>query len=1012
MNIKFKVQEYQTEAVKSVVDCFEGQPLENIDTVYKIDPGKNNDLFVEDGIKNSSLKITHDQLLENIQKVQQAQNLPISKAIEKTPVSSINLEVEMETGTGKTYVYIKTMFELNKKYGWNKFIIVVPSIAIREGVYQTFELTKKHFLQMYEGNIFPFIYNSKSLHECESFASSSDINVMIINIQAFNARGKDARKIYEELDSFNSRRPIDVIKATNPILIVDEPQKIDGDSKKYSKSYLSLKEFNPLMILSYSATHKKIRNKVYRLDALDAYNKKLVKKIQVRGISVKGLSGSSAYIYFSDIVISSNKPPMAKLEIEIKQGSGIKRDIRNINVKDDLYTISNGLDEYKGFVVIEIDPNKNSISFENGKTISCGEATGDVNEATLRRLQIRETIKAHLEKEQRLFYKGIKVLSLFFIDEVKKYRVYTDEGEEQGDYAKYFEEEYKKAVSELGTLLTPEYAKYLKNISAQETHKGYFAQDKKSKKLIDPKVKNSGEMKGQSDDVSAYDLILKDKKRLLSLQEPTRFIFSHSALREGWDNPNVFQISALKHVDLGNETSRRQEVGRGLRISIDKNGNRMDNPLTVHDINILTVIANESFQDYVASLQKEIKESLSQRPIKANKEYFVDKYIITENDKIKIDETMATAIYRYLLKNDYIDDEDKISSIYHEARKNDTLEILPEALRPYTQQIIKLIDGVFDEKTLNDIATDEHTKKLNPRNSNFDKKEFLALWDKINKKAIYTVKYDSNELIKKCIYKLDHELRVKALTYTVIEGSQKDKIDFEDITNKDSFEVKKQETIIDDSDINSFVKYDLVGKIAKETKLTRKTIVQILTNINQSTFNQFKINPEDFISIASRLINEAKATTIIEHLTYDSINETHNIEDIFTINQDIDFQKAKKVNRHIYDYVMTDSKNEKEFVSQLDIDSKVSVYAKLPKSFFIPTPVGNYNPDWAIVFEKDKVKHIYFIAETKGDMSTLELRPVEEAKINCAKKFFKTISNEQVVYDKVDSFEELMKIVR
>ena len=1032
MNIKFKEQDYQTKAVEAVVDCFKGQP-KTVGLKYRVDPGvvkreKNrqtsmDELNIPEGIKNSKIAIGLSQVLENIQAIQLKNDLPLSDTLNPTSVSDINLEVEMETGTGKTYVYIKTMFELYEKYGWNKFIIVVPSIAIREGVFQSFDLTASHFKDRYSQTIRPFIYNSKSLHEIESYSTDAHINVMIINTQAFNAQPDNNASIktklntkniiYRELDSFNSRRPIDIIKANRPILIIDEPQKIDGDKKKESKSYQALKEFNPLFIISYSATHKKIRNKVYRLDALDAYNKKLVKKIQVKGISVKGLSGNDAYLYLQNIVISSSKPPIAKLEFEIKQKSSIQRKIRNINVNDDLYLLSNELEQYKGFVVSDINPYTNTISFLNGEVLSCGEASGDVNESTLRRLQIKEAIKAHLQKEQKLFYQGIKVLSLFFIDEVSKYRVYEDDDEKNGEYAQYFEDEYKNAIDELDTVLDPKYQKYLNSIDVKHTHNGYFSQDKTSK-YINSKIKTTGEMKGQSDDVNAYDLILKDKKRLLSFQEPTRFIFSHSALREGWDNPNVFVICTLKNpvVNDNSQATRRQEVGRGLRICVDKYGNRVDNPSIVHDINILTVVANESYKDFVSALQKDIADTLSRRPIKANQEYFLNKTIKTQDGNKKIDTREAKLIERYLSSNNYIDIDDKITDIYHTAKKDATLATLPDELVPYKEEIYRLIDSVFTQNSLNEMVSNERETKTNPRNANFDKKEFQELWSKINQKAIYTVHYDSDELKDKCVAKLNNELNVKALTYTIVTG-QMDTMNQDKLDENENFTKTNNQTITDNLRTKSKVKYDLIGKIAQNTKLTRLTVGKILKELSLKVFNQYKLNPEDFISMASRLINEEKATTVIEHLTYDTINETHDIENIFTLNQDnTNFTKAKKVNKHIYDYITTDSQTERDFVETLDIDDeKVVVYAKLPKSFFIPTPVGEYNPDWAIAFAKGRVKHIYFIAETKGSMSTMQLRDIEKIKIKCAERFFKEISNEDVVYKKIDGYDELMKLI-
>ena len=1022
MKIKFKKQPYQTDAVMSVVECFKGQ-MKSSSMQYRIDPGKREskkgqrtyeDYDESAGLKNSDLSITHTQLLENIQEVQRNQNLPVSQTLVNTSVCPINLDVEMETGTGKTYVYLKTMLELYERYGWSKFIIVVPSIAIREGVYSSIELTKEHFLEEYGKQVRSFIYSSKALHELESFSTDASINVMIINVQAFNARGKDARRIYEELDSFQSRRPIDVIKSNRPILIIDEPQKITGEAKKESKSFKSLEEFNPLMILNYSATHKRVHNKVHRLDALDAYNQKLVKKISVRGISVKGLSGTSAYLYLQSIEVSASKPPIARLEVETKQKSGIIKPIlKKVSARDNLYTLSGNLEQYKeGFVISEIDARTDTVSFANGHEITAGEATGDVNDETLRRIQIREAIKAHLEKEQQLFYQGIKVLTLFFIDEVAKYRVYDDEGEQLGEYGQYFEEEYANAIKDIESVLQPEYNAYLQGINTVQTHNGYFSIDKKSKRLIDPKISKSGEAKGLADDVDAYDLILKDKKRLLSFEEPTRFIFSHSALREGWDNPNVFVICTLKHSD--NTISRRQEVGRGMRISVNKHGDRQDDPATVHDVNVLTVVANESYKDFVTGLQNDISETLSARPRVADVKYFTDKVLKTETGAVKVTEDMAEGLEFYLIQNGYVDRKKNITEKYHEAKKEETLAELPEDLKPHAEQIVKLIDSVFSDAMLPEIG-DDSKAKVNPLNTNFKKPEFQALWEKINGKAIYTVHFDSDELIDNCINALNKELNVKALTYTVVRGEQKERTSYEDITGGDGFVVNEHDSTQEYGQIQSIrssVKYDLIGKISADTKLTRNTIGTILKGIHEGKFNQYKTNPEDFIQSATRLINEQKATTVIEHLAYDPINDQHD-SDIFTQEKPKEsFEKAMKVDNHIYDYVFTDSKVEKEFATKLDTATEVVVYAKLPNCFFIPTPVGHYNPDWAIAFEEGSVKHVYFIAETKGSMSSMDLRKVEEVKIECARKFFAKITSDQVKYDVVNSYEKLLGLVK
>ncbi|MDR2364928.1 MAG: hypothetical protein LBD68_03620, partial [Zoogloeaceae bacterium] len=847
----------------------------------------------------------------------------------------------------------------------------------------------------------------------ESFSSDAGINVMVINTQAFNATGKDNRRIYDELDDFQSRRPIDVISANHPILILDEPQKMEG-----GKTLDSLVHFRPLMALRYSATHRTAHNRIHRLDALDAYNQKLVKKIAVRGIAVKGLAGTAGYLYLQSIEISSKKPPEARMEFEQKLASGdIKRIVRKIGKGDNLFDLSNGLDQYRdGFVVSDINANTDTLSFTNGVELAAGDAIGDVSEAALRRIQIREAVKAHFDKEQALFQQGVKTLTLFFIDEVARYRDYAA-ADEKGEYARVFEEEYNQYLNEILDLDETPYVKYLKGIPVEKTHSGYFSIDKKTRRLTDPKVATRGENAGFSDDADAYDLILKDKERLLSLAEPVRFIFSHSALREGWDNPNVFVICALKHSD--NTVSRRQEVGRGLRLSVNQQGERMDHPAIVHEVNVLTVVASESYRNFVAALQKDISNSLSARPRVANEEYFTGKTLGTVDGDVRVTPQLARQIYRYLIRNDYTDDADRIVDAYHDARKAGTLADLPPELKPHAEQVFQLIDSVFSASQLPDIGDDRRPKK-NPLNANFDKREFKALWNRINRKAAYSVAFDSDELAAKAVAALNDKndgLRVTPLQYTIQTGEQAAVVTYDGIKGGSAFELKATETETNRHSIHFTVKYDLIGKLAEGTQLTRRAVAGILKGINAAVFAQFRNNPENFIAEAIRIINEQKATVIIEHLAYDPVEDTFDL-DIFTARQPRqDFSKAgDRLQRHIYDYVLTDSKVERAFVKELDTASEVVVYAKLPRDFLIPTPVGDYNPDWAISFREGAVKHIYFVAETKGSMSSMELREIEKTKIKCARKFFDEMNRryapENVKYDVVDSFGKLMEVVK
>lgn len=704
---------------------------------------------------------------------------------------------------------------------------------------------------------------------------------------------------------------------------------------------------------------------------------------------------------------------MARLEIEVKLASGeIKRQLKRLEVRDNLFAASGELDQYRdGFTISQIDARNDTVDLANGLVLRAGEATGDVSERDIRRIQIRETIKAHLDREKQLFAQRIKVLSLLFIDEVAKYRDYT-QADEKGEYARIFEQEYELLKAEYLAELAMDndaYRKHLAGLEATKTHNGYFSIDKKTNRLKDPAV---GARTVDSDDVDAYDLILRDKERLLSFGEPTRFIFSHSALREGWDNPNVFVMCMLKHSD--NTVSRRQEVGRGLRLSVDENGDRMDNPAVVHDINVLTVVASESYKNFVAGLQKEIADTLTSRPRKATESYFTGKTIMSDAGPVEITPDMAKQIYRYLLKNDYSDDSDQITSVYHQAKEAGTLAALPDALDAFADQIFHIIDSVFSDAQLPTVE-DGRKPKTNPLNENFDKREFQDLWRRINQKAVYRVEFDSGELVRKCVSALDSQLQVTPLQYTVQTGIQGEGLTDEQLKAGDGFALTGSTTERGGS-AHSLVKYDLLGKIAENTQLTRKTAAEILAGIQASVFGQFKQNPEHFIAEGSRIIAEQKATMVIERLAYDGLTECYGT-DIFTASQaGQDFSKVTtKLKRHVYDYVVTDSDIERKFAEELDTASEVVVYAKLPRGFLIPTPVGDYNPDWAISFKEGSVQHIYFVAETKGTMSSMKLREIENTKIACARKFFdeigKRMVKDRVRYDVVTDFAKLLDIV-
>lgn len=1030
MHFKFKIQQYQTDAVDAVTRVFDGQPYQ-ARISYRRDVGEQTDgtqiQFAtgddgddETGFRNADLALSDEQLLRNIQHVQSQNNIKLSpELIHGRNCGRCSLDIEMETGTGKTYVYIKTMFELNQKYGWSKFIVVVPSIAIREGVKKSFEITADHFMEHYGKKARFFIYNSSNLEQLDNFSSNAGINVMIINTQAFAAslkedgKSKEARIIFSKRDGFGSRKPIDVIAANRPIIIMDEPQKMGGEVTQNA-----LTNFRPLFTINYSATHKTQHNLVYVLDALDAFNKRLVKKIEVKGFEVKNLRGTDSYLYLESIVLSSNKPPMARIELEIGYKKSINRETRVLGVGDDLFYVSQEMEQYRGYTISEIDPLRNTVTFTNGETLRAGEIVGDISERDMRRIQIRETILSHFEKEEKLFNMGIKCLSLFFIDEVAKYRQYDENGDEVlGEYGRMFEEEYISALNDYTTLLDTPYQKYLRQYCSDvsKVHNGYFSIDKKIGRSIDSELKRGSEF---SDDISAYDLILKNKERLLSFEEPTRFIFSHSALREGWDNPNVFQICTLKHSD--SQTAKRQEVGRGLRLCVSQSGARMDSEALgtmVQDINLLTVVASESYRDFVTALQTDIKTVLYDRPTVATSEYFNGKYVKVGDTPTLIDKAAADTIEFYLISNGYVDMKRKVTDKYRMDVQMGTVAPLPEELAPMADGIQTLIQSVYDDSVLEAMFADGHESSIkeNPLNDNFAKKEFQALWQQINHKYAYTVHFDSAELVEKAIAHLDEKLFVSELQYTTTVGRQKGQMNEYEVDRGDSFGSVKTRTQTLKHAATSQIKYDLIGKIAVGTTLTRKTVAAILKGLRPDKIYMFRNNPEEFISKSIRLINEQKATMIVEHISYNPIEGEFD-SSIFTADKSKQaFDKAFKARKAIQDYVFTDGSAEqsveRKFAEDLDAAEEVCVYAKLPKGFHIPTPVGNYSPDWAIAFYEGTVKHIYFIAETKGTMESLSLRPIEQAKISCAKKLFNELSTSQVRYHDVDSYQSLLSIM-
>ena len=1013
MKLKFKHQQFQIDAAKAVTDVFQGQ--QNLGLLeFTHDMGRatdgSQDMFDVVGFRNQPINIYSQQLLTNMRTVQMAEQL---KPSEEVVMNDLRLTIEMETGTGKTYTYIKTMYELNRLYGWSKFIIVVPSIAIREGVSRSFEIMSEHFASEYGKRIQSFIYDSKQLTKIDQFASDANMHVMIINTQAFAARGEDARRIYMKLDAFRSRRPIDVIAATNPILIIDEPQSVLGVDKK-NATREKLKEFKPLFTLLYSATHRAgdIVNMVYRLDAMDAYNKRLVKKISVKGIEQKGTTATNGYLYLESIVLSEGNP-RARIGFDKKGSSSVRPVTQLVSDGFDIYQQSGGLEEYRdGYRVERIDGYNGTIRLLNGTVLHEGEMIGKVNDIYVRRQQIRETILSHIQKERKLFKMGIKCLSLFFIDHVDNYRIYKAGGEtEKGQYAQIFEEEYKDIVGQLQLEFSddPAYVAYLKSFQAEEVHNGYFSRDKKGHfvQLTEKKMQ---------EDAGAYDLIMRDKERLLSFAEPTRFIFSHSALKEGWDNPNVFQICTLK--DSDNQTKKRQEVGRGMRLCVNDKGERQDESVLhggVFEVNELTVIASESYNSFAQKLQTEIAEAVGDRPVKVQADLFRDMVVTNARGEQKqMDADDAQDILFTLRMKGYVTKQGQLTQQYHDDKQQGTLDF-GEDYNPYQADIVKRLDSIFNP----DSVKPEDARKA--REAKFDqqkfaRKEFQDLWRKINSQTYYTVDFKTEDLIRRAVIELDNHLRVSQIAIHVVQGTLNEIKSKQQLLAGTAMVAQEAETESVRELIGENVRYDLIGKLVEDTGLTRRAIVTILKKIRPTTFNLFKANPEEFIIKSGNIINQCKAIAVVEHVAYHKLNKEFDA-DIFsasTLKGKLGVN-AMESQKSLYDIVVVDSQGiEMNFAKDLELHNEVAVYTKLPGGFYINTPVGHYNPDWAIVFkEGTDVKHVYFVAETKGysDDEVTNYRKTEEVKIECAKRHFATISNSAVTYDVVKDYKGLMDIV-
>jgi len=986
--LKFRFESdlaYQNNAINSIVDIFEGQEI--CQSNFSVPKFGSDVLGVTEnelGIGNR-LELLDDEILQNVQNIQLRNGLPQSKKLD-----SMDFSVEMETGTGKTYVYLRTIFELNKRYGFTKFIVVVPSIAIKEGVKKTLDITREHFGVLYDNTPYDyFIYDRDNLEQVRDFATSSEIRIMVINIDAFRrsftdpAKESKANIIHREIDKLNGMRPIEFIASTNPIVIIDEPQSVDN-TKKAKEAIATL---NPLCRLRYSATHLQKYNLMYKLDSIDAYEQKLVKQIEVANVRI---SDSSNKPYIKLISIDKKQPPItAKAEIDVNQGGVTKKKVVTLKSGSDLYELSNGRDVYDGYLVIEIcrEEGNEFIEFKNHQSLGVGEMIGDVDDDTMKRLQIRKTIEEHLDKELRLTREGIKVLSLFFIDKVANYRQYDEEGNPQkGKYALWFEEEYKEISKRR------KYRTLFNDVDVdtlvEKVHNGYFAKDKKGV-LKDSTGKNK-------DDESAFDLIMKDKEKLLRLDNPLRFIFSHSALKEGWDNPNVFQICTLN--ETASVMKKRQEIGRGLRICVNQKGERVYG----HTINTLTIMANESYESFAKGLQEEIEkeEGIKFGVIEAH--FFANITTKDANDEVVyLGAKASEELWEYLYTSKYIDAKGKIQDSLKKVLKEGSFEV-PEAYADVAPEITAKIKKIAGKLNIKDADTKE---RIRLNKEVFLSEEFKELWDQIKYKTTYRVDFDVDALVGECASKIANELTVGKIKYIYQKATNKiTKVGVE--IDEDS--IKEQ---FGDIEIVDYTLPDIVTYMQNETNLTRKDIVEIL--IKSGKLESFKNNPQKFIDKAIAIIKKTMSHFIVDGIKYEKIgDDSYYVQECFENNELYGYLKSNmienKAGKSIYSHTLYDSDIEKNFAKSFNENENVKLFTKLPAWFKINTPLGSYNPDWAVLIEKDDEEKLYFVVESKGSLFTEDLRDSEEAKIHCAKEHFKKISDklEYVVSNGFEHFRE------